>query len=108
MVRSSSSLASAHRSRIVLKSPSLVHGSLGVTRRGRTGGRSGSRGLSHLHVIAVRIAQFRSMVNLLVLVIKVADTTSVEEGRLLGRVWTVQIKCLCLVIANRIGLGVVK
>ena len=44
------------------------------------------------------------MVNLLVLVIKVADTTSVEEGRLLGRVWTVQIECLCFVIANRIGL----
>ena len=81
-----------------------MHGSLGVTRGGRTSGRSGSRGLGHLHVIAVRIAQFRSMVNLLVLVIKVSYTTSVEEGRLFGRIWTVQIKCLCLVIANRIGL----
>ena len=48
------------------------------------------------------------MIHLLVLVVKVADGASVEKGWLLGRVGTVQVKCLCFVVPNGIGLRVVK
>ncbi len=86
---------------LLLKAPCRMHllVDLLVVARGRACSRPCRGRLRHLHIVAIRRAQLRSMLLQLlpVLVIKIVD--SIQESRLF-RIRAIQVKCFGFIVAN--------